>query len=311
MLAQLKADFPDDLQVVYRHYPLLNLHDKAALATQAAEAAGLQGQFWAMHDVLFERQDEWVDLSADKFGGWLGDRATKMGLDADQFFADLTSDVNVNLAQKAWDDGVEASIPGTPFLLINGRIYDGPTDYFNLSAIIKLFALQERQYIACPPLVIDPFKQYIATLETKKGDIVIQLLAEDAPLAVNNFVFLANEGWYEGVTFHRVQPGFMAQAGDPSGTGFGGPGYTFRNESSDLRFDSEGIVAMANAGPDSNGSQFFITYSPTPHLDREFTIFGRVLEGMDVATRLTPRDLSQNANAPPGDTIITVTIEER
>ena len=105
-------------------------------------------------------------------------------------------------------------------------------------------------------MVIDPAKQYIATLKTEKGDIVIQLFADKAPLAVNSFVFLAREGWFNGVTFHRVLPGFVAQAGDPSATGMGGPGYFFRNETNDLLYDKPGMVGMANSGADSNGSQF-------------------------------------------------------
>ena len=110
-------------------------------------------------------------------------------------------------------------------------------------------------------------KQYIATIHTEKGDIVIQLFPDKAPLAVNSFVFLARQGWFDGVTFHRVIPGFAAQAGDPSGTGKGNPGYFFNNEISDLKFDKPGMVGMANSGPDTNGSQFFITFAPAAHLE--------------------------------------------
>jgi cyclophilin family peptidyl-prolyl cis-trans isomerase len=140
---------------------------------------------------------------------------------------------------------------------------------------------------------------------------VIELLPEHAPMAVNSFIFLAEEGWFDGVTFHRVLPGFVAQAGDPTGTGFGGPGYAFDIEvSPDLTFDQSGLLAMANAGPSSNGSQFFITYLATPELDGNFTIFGRVIDGMEVAENLTPRNPQQGA-LPPGDVIESVTIEER
>ena len=312
MLAQLEAEFPEDLRVVYRHFPLLSIHDKAALATQATEAAGVQGAFWEMHDLLFERQQEWGGLSVDDFQEWLVAQAAELGLDAGQFAVDLVSEASQAVAQDAWDTGVETGLPGTPFLLINGDIYDGPMDYGSLSAIIRLILLEERQFTECPPQVIDPLKQYTATLHTEKGDIVIQLYAEDAPLAVNSFVFLAQSGWFDGVTFHRVLPGFVAQTGDPSGTGFGGPGYAFDNEiSPDLKFDGPGVVGMANAGPGSNGSQFFITYGPAPNLDGGYTIFGQVIAGMDVAERLTPRDPSQGTNLPPGDRILSVTIEER
>ncbi|HEY5669632.1 MAG TPA: peptidylprolyl isomerase [Anaerolineales bacterium] len=161
-------------------------------------------------------------------------------------------------------------------------------------------------------MTIDASKQYVAILHTEKGDITIELYADKAPLAVNNFIFLARNGWYDEVTFHRVMENFVAQAGDPSGTGFGTPGYAFSNEiSPDLKFDKAGIVAMANAGPDSNGSQFFITYAPTPQLDGGYTIFGQVISGMDVAESLTPRDPSQALDLPPGDEIISVEIQER
>ncbi|MGW8249034.1 MAG: peptidylprolyl isomerase, partial [Anaerolineales bacterium] len=159
-----------------------------------------------------------------------------------------------------------------------------------LRAIVELKRLEKSQYDACPPMTIDPSRQYIATIKTEAGDIVVELYADKAPIAVNNFVFLAENGWYDGVTFHRVIEDFVAQAGDPSGTGFGGPGYAFVNETSDLKFDKPGVVAMANSGPDSNGSQFFITYTETPQLDGGYTIFGQVISGLDAAESLTPRD---------------------
>jgi cyclophilin family peptidyl-prolyl cis-trans isomerase len=312
VLAQLQADYPDEIRIVYRHFPLLSIHDKAALATQASEAAGKQGQFWEMHDILFEKQTEWSELSVDDFEAWLVERAIELDLDADQFQADMTDPTAAALAQKAWDDGVAANLPGTPFLLINGRYYDGPRDYSSLETILQLVKLEASQFTDCPPMTIDPAKQYIATLETEKGDIVIELFADAAPLAVNSFNFLANNGWFDGVTFHRVLPGFVAQAGDPTGTGYGGPGYAFTNEvSAGLKFDKPGVLGMANSGPESNGSQFFITLAPTPDLDGGYTIFGQVISGMEVVNSLTERDPQQNSNLPPGDKILSVTIEEK
>jgi cyclophilin family peptidyl-prolyl cis-trans isomerase len=134
----------------------------------------------------------------------------------------------------------------------------------------------------------------------------------ESPITVNNFVFLARQGYYDGVTFHRVLPGFVAQAGDPTGTGSGGPGYFIPNETdAGLSFDSAGVVAMANSGIDRNGSQFFITYAPQPALDGGYTIFGRVVSGMEAVLALAPRDPAANPNAPAGDTIRAVTIEEQ
>jgi cyclophilin family peptidyl-prolyl cis-trans isomerase len=187
-----------------------------------------------------------------------------------------------------------------------------PPSYANLSAIIKLTILEERQFTACPEMEIDQKKQYTATLHTSQGDIILQLYPRQAPMAVNSFIFLARSGWFDGVTFHRVLPGFVAQAGDPTGTGYGSPGYAFENEiSPDLKFDAPGVLGMANSGPGSNGSQFFITYAAAPKLDGSYTIFGKVIAGMDVLDSLTPRDPSKPGDLPPGDVIESVTIEEK
>ena len=312
MLAQLESNYPQDVRVVYRHFPLISIHDKAALATQASEAAGAQGEFWAMHDILFEQQGEWAALTVEQFQDWLVERAAELGLDTDQFSADLNSEENATLAQRAYDEGVNMGLPGTPFLLVNDQYYGGPRDYGSLESIVELLMMDDQMYTECPPMVIDPLKQYTATLHTDKGDITIELYPEAAPLAVNNFVFLSNEGWYDNVIFHRVIPGFVAQAGDPTGTGLGGPGYAFKNEvSEELSFDRAGVLGMANAGPDTNGSQFYITLAPATHLDGGYTIFGQVIEGMEVVEDLTPRDPQQGGNLPLADRILGVTIVEQ
>ncbi|GAB4505026.1 MAG: hypothetical protein Fur0043_20210 [Anaerolineales bacterium] len=168
-----------------------------------------------------------------------------------------------------------------------------------------------KQYDAPPPMTIDLNKEYYATVKMQKGgEFVIQLYPQKAPITVNNFVFLAREGYYDGTTFHRVLEGFMAQGGDPTGTGTGGPGYQFVNEDSDLTFDKAGVVAMANAGRDTNGSQFFITFGPAPQLNGGYTIFGQVIEGMDVVNGITRRDPLQNPSYT-GDVIESVTISEK
>ena len=167
-----------------------------------------------------------------------------------------------------------------------------------------------RQYDTAPPMQIDTQKQYTARVKMAKGgEFVIQLYADKAPITVNSFVFLARQGYFDGVTFHRVLEGFMAQGGDPTGTGTGGPGYEFVNEDSDLAFDKAGVVAMANAGRDTNGSQFFITFGPTPQLNGGYTIFGQVTSGMDVVNGITRRDPNQNPDFQ-GDVIESITIAE-
>jgi cyclophilin family peptidyl-prolyl cis-trans isomerase len=312
VLAQIQTEYPDLVRLIYRHFPLMSIHDKAALTTQASEAAALQGKFWEMHDLLYNLQGEWATMSVAEFQAWVADRAAELTLDRKKFVKDMLSDALVKLAQKAWDDGQAIGLSGTPFIVINGRYYGGSPDYFSLTAIVKLIQIEDRQFTSCPPMAIDPLKQYIATLHTEKGDIVLELYPDVAPMAVNSFIFLARNGWFDGVTFHRVLPGFVAQAGDPTGTGFGGPGYGFDNEiSANLKFDQAGVLGMANAGPGSNGSQFFITLAPAANLDGQFTIFGHVIGGMDVLQSLTPRDPQTNPNAPPGDKIINVTIEEK
>ena len=168
-----------------------------------------------------------------------------------------------------------------------------------------------KQYAAAPEMMIDVNKQYFANFKMANGgEFVIQLYPDKAPITVNSFVFLARDGYFNGVTFHRVLDGFMAQGGDPTGTGAGGPGYEFVNEDSDLTFDKAGVVAMANAGRDTNGSQFFITFAPADFLNGGYTIFGQVTEGMDVVNAITRRDPDQNPTFV-GDAIESVTITEK
>ncbi len=165
-------------------------------------------------------------------------------------------------------------------------------------------------YAERPELTIDPDKKYTAIIETERGTFRIQLRPDLAIQTVNSFVFLAREGYYDGVTFHRVIPGFMAQGGDPTGTGSGGPGYSLPAEFSDVTFE-RGTVAMARtADPDSAGSQFFIAYAEQPNLTGQYTVFGTVAEGMEVVESLVPRDPATDPSAPPGDAIISIEIVE-
>lgn len=171
-------------------------------------------------------------------------------------------------------------------------------------------AARADMYSAMPPMQIDPAKIYYATFKTEQGDIKVQLFADRAPVTVNNFVFLAREGFYNNTTFHRVLDGFMAQGGDPTGTGAGGPGYRFQDEfDPSLTFDRAGLLAMANSGPGTNGSQFFITFAPTDWLNGRHTIFGEVVEGAEVLDKLTRRDPNTNPTFA-GDLLYTVLIEE-
>jgi peptidylprolyl isomerase len=167
-------------------------------------------------------------------------------------------------------------------------------------------------YTAPPPMTINPARTYTATITTPRGDIVIRLRPDLAPETVNNFVFLAREGFYDGVTWHRVLPGFMAQGGDPTGTGTGGPGYTIKDEfSPDMIFDRPGIVAMARTPmPNSAGSQFFITTAPAPSLNGQYTIFGEVIQGQEIVNGIPLRDPDANPTEP-GEQMLKVTITEQ
>jgi len=168
-----------------------------------------------------------------------------------------------------------------------------------------------KQYSSPPAMQIDPNKRYTAVFHTDKGDFTVDLFAQQAPVTVNNFIFLARDGFYDGTTFHRVIKGFMAQGGDPTGTGTGGPGYQWNDEPSALalKHDGPGVLSMANAGRNTNGSQFFITYGATPHLNGKHAVFGRVSGGMDVVNSIRERD--PGSDRQPGDTINSIEIVGR
>src|SRR5437899_10127402 len=170
--------------------------------------------------------------------------------------------------------------------------------------------MAQKRYSGPPAMVIDPAKKYMATFHTEAGDFQVELFAAQAPQTVNNFVFLARDGFYNNTTFHRVIPGFMAQGGDPTGTGTGGPGYKFADERGALalKHDRAGILSMANAGANTNGSQFFITFGPTPHLNGKHGVFGVVSSGMDVVLAIKERD--PNRAREPGTRINSIEITE-
>ena len=166
--------------------------------------------------------------------------------------------------------------------------------------------MSAQKWDAPPEMIIDPAETYQAVMTLDSGEVVIELLTDVAPITVNNFVFLAREGFYDGTTFHRVIPGFVAQGGDPTGTGTGGPGYQFQDELSEVPFE-QGIVGMANAGPNTNGSQFYLMLDAAPHLTNRYTAFGRVTEGLENVLAITPRDPMSATH--PGDEIISVVVE--
>ncbi|MBI3763132.1 MAG: peptidylprolyl isomerase [Chloroflexi bacterium] len=310
-LRRIVKNHPGETRLVWRPYPLLDVNDKALFAAIAAEAARRQGRFWEMHDLLFDHYRDWADETPEKLAGMLDKYAADLGLDLTRLRDDLSSgEINQLLADDV-EQARKVGVLGTPVLVINCVPYTGPLEYTTLETTIRLALLKPRQFVEYPGVVIDVHKSYTATLRTVKGDMTLTLFARQAPAAVNSFVFLARKGWYDGNTFYRVLPGRAAYTGDPSDTGLGGPGYLFAREiDSGLRFDAPGVVALNNAGQDTDGSQFFITFAPAPEFDGLYTIIGRVTSGLDVLSRLTPRDPQAQPDAPPGDTIDTVTVTE-
>lgn len=305
----------DEVRFVYRHLPLISIHDKAVITAEAVEAAHAQGKFWEMHDLLYERQQEWNPLSEDEMRTRLVEYAAELDLDTERFAQELNDGVYREKILADYEDYSQYGQMATPTYVINNIFY--PTQQLGLhplliDAFIRLVVYPPDQYAETPPQVIDPEKEYIATIRTSKGDIAVELFADQAPINVNSFVFLAQDGWYDGQAFFYVEPGLVARSGDPTntGAGFPYPGYTCGDEiSPDLTFDQAGMLALFTPAPGRNSSQFFITYAPLPDLNGKYTIIGRVIEGMDVAESLTPTQPGPGQPSP--DVIETILIEER
>lgn len=311
-LRALQEQYPEDVRLVLRY--VINPEDtgNAQLAAQATEAAGLQGHFWQMTDILNAKWVDWVTLTEPDFVTWLTQQAADLDLDVDRWMKDFDSSYVIQSVQSASQASRSSGMSQAPVLFFNKFTYDKWWDLNSLVNVVEYFKLPDRAYTTCPEVTLDPAAQTFATLETEKGQIVIELFPQVAPMAVRSFIFLAKEGWYNDSTFFRVIPGFLVQTGDPTGSGFGKPGYAFTNEvSPEIRFDQTGRVALANSGDGTNGSQFFITYAPLPQLDGQYTIFGQVVEGMDVLESLRPRNPDTDQVLFQADPLISVSIEER
>ncbi len=318
LLRELVEKYPDEVRIVYRHFPLVNIHDKAKIAAEASEAAGAQGAFWEFNEALYTRQGDFAATNAEGAIGFLADLAADIGLDGDQLKADLESGKYRGYVEAHMNEAGNLGLPGTPALIVNGNLLDGGTPPLEawegyLAQLRDLEVLNGMQFDSAPEFTIDDEAVYVATVTMSSGDqFEMELYPKSAPLTVNSFVFLADQGWYDGVTFHRVLPGFVAQTGDPTGTGLGGPGYQLPNEiDQSLSHSETGIVAMANSGPDTNGSQWYITLGDVAQLDGGYTIFGRVTSGMDVVQGITPRDPSSGQDLPEGDVIESITIDTK
>jgi len=291
----------------------LSFHQHAIITAEATEAAGAQGKFWEMHDLLYERQQEWNPLSPEDVEAQLVGYAEELGLDTERFAQELSDHVYRDKVNADTEGAQQMGLPGTPSYIVNGVVY--PMNELGLHPIpingfIRLMMVE--QYDEVPPTMIDPDKEYVATIRTNKGDIEVELFADQSPLNVNSFVFLARDGWYDEQDFFYVESGVAAYSGDPTGMGWGlaYPGYYCDSEiSPDLSFDQAGLLAFHSPDSGHNGGLFFITYAPQPDFDGQHTIIGRVIEGMDVAQDLTPT--KPGPDQPEPDVIEAVVIEER
>jgi len=309
--------YPDQVRLVWRHYPTRG-DALSLLAASGAEAAGAQGKFWEMHDTLLATRGEWFNATPTLFRELLTQYAAQSDV------PDLAA-FNAALDKKTYDAPLEQAIRAagargfrsSPALMLQNRPYRSDIDEFGLDSAVQLILLKEHQFSKQPPFEIDPNKRYRATLITAKGEVEIELFTQTAPVTVNNFVYLARQGWYDGITFHLVTPE-LVQTGDPSGTGEGTAGYTIFDEADNgLTFDRAGLVAMASQRGvrNSGSSQFFITLGimPPEGYNGEFAIFGQVTKGMDVLRLLrerNPFDLLRFPNPPPGDALLRVIITE-
>jgi cyclophilin family peptidyl-prolyl cis-trans isomerase len=303
----------DEIQFVYRHLPLTGIHDKAVITAEAVEAAGAQGKFWELHDLLYERQQEWNALSEDEVRTRLVEYAGELELDTDRFAQEMDDGIYREKILADYEEYQEYGPLATPTYVVNGVFYPQIGLHpLIIEAFVRLVTDPPRQYAEVPSQVIDSDKEYTATIRTSKGDIVVELFAGQAPTNVNSFVFLARDGWYDGLAFFYVDPALAAQSGDPTnvGLGFPYPGYYCGDEiTSELNFEQAGMLALYAPESGRNSSQFFITYGPKPEFNGRYTIIGRVIEGMEVAEGFTPTQ--PGPDQPTPDVVETILIEER
>lgn len=313
--------FPDDVRLVFRHRPFpVSFHDKSILAAQAMEAAGKQGKFHEFKNFMFDRQGRnpgnpehanlpddafWSSVAKDDFDAWLEKNIGILELDPSQFFKDMYSKEIEKKVEEAADSADSLGINGTPKLFINGSEWqENDRSVRVFSIYVQLIKNQKNEYDECAPTVIESGKNYSATISTTKGDIVVDLFADIAPTTVNSFVFLAQEGWYDGLPFMATDE--FVITGDPSDTGYGGPGYAYLDELSDDYASNIAGRLVTFALPGMNGSIFFIIKNNLEN-PLERPTFGEVVEGMDVVNALESREFVVE---PAIDRILSITINE-
>jgi cyclophilin family peptidyl-prolyl cis-trans isomerase len=281
-IKEIRDHHPEEVSYTFRPFPLTEVHPKAAQAAAAFLAAPDEESAYAIHDLLFNQRDEWKGLSPSDFQVWLATLASEVGHDRDEFSAHLTSVETEGHLKERIQHAQASGVPGVPYILINHSAYLLGADVANMEAAVRLELLRARQLP--PPDFQSPGEPpRFITLQLNQGAVVLQLLPEQAPMAVTSFVYLSENGWYDGSGFYRVIPGKWAEAGDPSGTGLGDPGYHFERElSEEMEFNQTGLVGLVNDGPRTNGSRFFITLEPRPDLSGSATLFARVVSGLEI-----------------------------
>jgi len=304
----LKEAYPDDFRLVFRHF---YFHDNADLPARAAEAAGRQGKFFEVAEFLFEDVQTWYGKTGADFETYLDGLAQKFDLNADTLIKDYNDQAIIDKVAAENAKSQSLGLSATPSVFFNGSAYGGSgvpsfDQMANLFAILKNSESGDQLSYGCPDTIIDDSKDYTATITTSKGDIVIDLLEKVAPVSVNSFVFLAQNGWYSDNAFYVVRNEY-ALTGDPTNSGIGGPGYATLTEiDEEYTFDQEGAVGMYNFGAGTNGSQFFITKTNMSALNGIYTIFGQVTAGMDVLQALVLHESSQAMAS--ADKILSITI---
>lgn len=299
----LKEGYGDRIRIVYRHFPLTSIHDKAQITAEAAEAAGAQGKFWEMHDLLFERQGEWAHLPVDQMPQVLAGYAKELGLNVDRFTRDLQAHTFQAKVTGQYQDATAMGLPGTPSFILNGRFV--PNNGY-LPTLVDEILARPPQYDP-PAMQVDPNRRYVATLRTPRGEIRIELYPAQAPLNVNSFVFLARKAWYNDTALFRWSSDFFIQSGDPTGVAFRNPGFQCSNEIGGLRFDEPGVVGMVGPSPGISNGRFFITLTAIPDLNGKYTAIGKVVQGLEI---LQSVPANEQALVPPSLKIQTVQIEE-
>lgn len=292
---------PEQVTYYFRLYPLLGVHEKSAQAAAGFISAQRAGKAIDMHNLLFSEQAQWAEMTPAEFRQWLLEKAAELGLDQDDFADGMNAPMTLTAIQDAFSQAQQSAVPGVPFLIINNQPFLLDWTEVNLEASIRLALLAEKQLPNAPEVKEPSELPVFGQFEFRQGIVKFQLFPQAAPVAVTNFVYLAERGWYSDTGIYQVRPGSFVMGGDPSGTGLGNAGYFFEVETDPAyRFEQPGIIALDNDGPASNSSRFLITLEPRLDLDGAYTIIGRVTEGLALLQDLPARDPLVDLLTPPG-----------